>query len=294
MLELQHLGGLDATARLQIFFDLVEQCSPYDEARIRIAQGRVSPELAVLIHSHQATLQTWIAFQDFFRTEFAVEVNVDRAWQELENLHYEWTEASQAFTSKFICHHAMLLMRFPKEKFPDRDKTIKLKLWQGLPKMSKERLKGFLEDGYPLQKVTARLERERLYLEASNGPNIYRVPEQKDTPETIPSPPTEVTVSKEEVENLRKQISEIKTTLLRSSTRRPPMQVSQEKPGCPYCRANNHSLPECWRAPPPGHCFDCRRLNCHRGYSQCPGRNKPTSPKSDTASQSPAPSAPQA
>lgn len=132
---------------------MVKQCSPYDATHIQIAKGRVSPELAVLIHSKQTTqeLESWTAFQSFLRTEFTVEVNVDRdrAWQELEAFHYDWVESPQAFTNKFICQHAMLITRFPRKYFPNRDKTIKgqlCKLRRGMPAALKEKLEGFLDD----------------------------------------------------------------------------------------------------------------------------------------------------
>lgn len=53
VLELHQLQSLDAAARLQMFFELVEQCSPSDATRVQIAKGRVTAELAVLVHSKQ-------------------------------------------------------------------------------------------------------------------------------------------------------------------------------------------------------------------------------------------------
>lgn len=46
ILELKHLG-LDAAARLQMFFELAERCTPFDNTRIQVAKERVSSELAV-------------------------------------------------------------------------------------------------------------------------------------------------------------------------------------------------------------------------------------------------------
>lgn len=163
-----------------MFFELVERCTPFNTTCIQVAKERVSSELAVLIHNKQHILNTWDDFQTFLHIEFAVEVNVDRGWQELKNLKYDWTETSQSSTNKFICHHESLVTRFLREKFPDRDKTIKRKLWKGMPKMSKEKLEGFLEEHYPLHKFTDRLEHERLYLEASNGPKIWRILAEKE------------------------------------------------------------------------------------------------------------------
>ncbi|KAG0721231.1 hypothetical protein GWK47_046871 [Chionoecetes opilio] len=140
LLELHQLQGLDATARLQMFFELIEQCSSSDATRIQIAKGRVSSELSILIHNYQTNhkIETWAALRNLFETEFATEVSVDRAWQELEAIGYDWAESPQAFTHRFICQHAVIATKFPNEKFPNRDKTIKRKLWYGLPAVSRE------------------------------------------------------------------------------------------------------------------------------------------------------------
>ena len=53
ILELDQLQGLNATTQLQIFFELVEQCSDNDVRRVKIAKERVSPKIAALIHNHK-------------------------------------------------------------------------------------------------------------------------------------------------------------------------------------------------------------------------------------------------
>ena len=53
MLESYQLQGLDAAARLQMFCELVEQSHNTDVGRIQVAKGRVSTDLAILIHNHQ-------------------------------------------------------------------------------------------------------------------------------------------------------------------------------------------------------------------------------------------------
>lgn len=40
--------------------------------------------------------------------------------------------------------------QFPREKLPNRDKTIKRKLWQDLTPEVKSILEGFLEEDYPV------------------------------------------------------------------------------------------------------------------------------------------------
>ncbi|KAG0728868.1 hypothetical protein GWK47_031564 [Chionoecetes opilio] len=148
VLELYQLQGLDAAARLQMFFELVEQCSSSDATRIQVAKGRVSSELAILIHNYQTNqkIETWAALRNLFQTEFATEVSIDRAWQELESMGYDSGESPQAFTHRLICQHAVIATKFPNEKLPNRDKTIKRNLWYSLPPESRERLEGFLDE----------------------------------------------------------------------------------------------------------------------------------------------------
>ncbi|KAG0709960.1 hypothetical protein GWK47_023746 [Chionoecetes opilio] len=181
MLELHQLQGLDAAACLQMFFELVEQCSSSDTTLIQIAKGRVSSELAILIHNNQTyqKIESWAALRNLFQTEFATEVSIDRAWQELESIGYDWGESPQAFTHRFICQHAVIETKFPNERFPNRDKTIKRKLWYGLPPESRERLEGFLDEGYPLKKFMDRLEHERQLLEERHTPRVNMIPEEK-------------------------------------------------------------------------------------------------------------------
>ncbi|KAG0725463.1 hypothetical protein GWK47_038598 [Chionoecetes opilio] len=182
VLELHQLQGLDATARLQMFFELIEQCSSSDATRIQIAKGRVCSEFSILIHNYQANhkVETWAALRNLFETEFTTEVSVDRAWQELEAMSYDWGESPQAFTHRFICQHAVIATKLPNEKFPDRDKTLKRKLWYGLPVASREKLEGFLDEGYPLKKFLDRIEHERQILEERPIQSINMIPTQRE------------------------------------------------------------------------------------------------------------------
>ncbi len=181
-LDLDQLQGVEAAARLQMFFDLIEKCSDEDETRVQVAKGRVSSELAILIHNNQSKrrCKTWLELKDFLKIEFAVDVNLDRAWQKIDAAGYDWEESPQAFTNRFICQYAILETRFPREKFPSRDKSIKRNLWHGLPQESNERLEGFLDEDYPLNKFIDRVEHERQLLEARHTPTLNRVKGAKD------------------------------------------------------------------------------------------------------------------
>ncbi len=114
ILEVNQLQALNATTQLQIFFELVEQCSDDDLRRVQVAKGRVSSELAALIHNHQTRYQcnTWGDLKQLLKTELSTDVNFDRAWQEIDSATYDWAESPQAFTNNFICQYAILETRF--------------------------------------------------------------------------------------------------------------------------------------------------------------------------------------
>ncbi len=284
ILQLQELQGLNSTTTLQIFFELVEQCSGDDRRRVQIAKGRVSSELAALIHNRQTSHQcnTWPELKLLLKTEFSTDVNFDRAWQDINTSYYDWADSPQAFANQFICQYAILETRFPKEKLPNRDKTIKKKLWQGLTQDAKERLEGFLDEDYPLAKFIDRVEHERQRLEVSHSSSLFRVKQGKkeeqerniatlQTPTMTENVKTNATSRESitKVESLERQIKTLTEELekLRSSNKKPS---SQEY--CSYCQSSTHALRDCWRKPPRGTCFDCRRYGCWRGSNNCPGK----------------------
>ena len=69
----------------------------------------------------------------------------------------------------------MLETRLLKEKCLNRDKTIKRKIWHGLTKSTKERLKGFLDEKYPLNKFIDWVEHDRQILLELHTPSLNHV-----------------------------------------------------------------------------------------------------------------------
>ena len=284
VLDLYQLSGLEAAGRLQIFFEAVEKCTDDDSTRVMIAKSRLSSELAMLIHNNQAKSRctTWISFCDFLRNEFAVDVNVDRAWQELEDHEYDWMFAPQHYTNKFICRHAVLETRFPNERFPNRDKNIKRKLWQGMPKESQKRLEAFLEEDYPLTKFIDRVEHERQILIAHPSAQVYHLQKEK-TANPPPKESQEISDLKDQVKNLTEALAKMNPVKSANSLPPPLMSLPVSTPSnpfvnprassCPCCYSNSHRLFECPVKPPQRNaCFDCHRVGCRRGYPTCPGR----------------------
>ena len=279
VLELGQLEGIEAAARLQMFIELVEQVSGQDETRVKVAKSRLSPEIAMLVHNRQQHCNLkWSDLCRLLRTQFAVEVTVDRAWQDLDAEQYDWAEESpQAFSNRFVCKYAVLETKFPAEHFPNQDKTIKRKIWRGLPREVKERTEGFLEEDYPLEKFMERIGYQRqLWLDGQvPGVNKIKVEEGKDK---------ELEMLRQQVASLTQNLSQLQAqgkppryqTPARRELNFQPRRTERRWPPsnqpsfCVYCRTSTHTLEQCRKAPGPGLCFDCHRANCRRGNPGCP------------------------
>ncbi len=62
ILQLRALDDLESAGKLNLFFDLVEQCTPEDEDRVKVEKTSVSSDLAtMLIHTQQGknNCQSW-------------------------------------------------------------------------------------------------------------------------------------------------------------------------------------------------------------------------------------------
>ncbi len=92
------------------FLEQVEQCSEIEATRVQITKGRVSTEIAALIHNHQTlhNCNTWDSIKGFLNSHFNKEINFDRAWKDTNSECYDWSESPQAFVNNFICRYAIL------------------------------------------------------------------------------------------------------------------------------------------------------------------------------------------
>ena len=263
VLDLLQLGGIEAAGNLNIFFDLVEACTPVEEERLSVVKTRISSEIALLLRNRQSqgTAQTWEGVKGLFREEFAAEVNFDRAWQEIESMRYNWGDSPQVFTNELNCKYALIESTFPNEKIPSKDQLIKRKLWRGMALEAKEKLETFLGEGYPLNKFIDRVEFERQFLLGRAPQFVCTVPDKKveklDLPKTPLTPPTS------DMDDLKAQLKSLAEKVER---------LGKDKTFCPYCRSNTHDLRNCSKCPAPGTCFDCLRPNCRRGSPGCPGK----------------------
>ena len=300
ILELHQLEGLEATAHLQMFMELVEQVAEDDLTRVTVAKSRLGSEIAMLVHNKQQKEKslTWKRLCKFLQTEFTLDINLDRAWQDLESVQYEWEESPQSFSNRFLCKYAVLETKFPKEKFPSRDKTIKRLIWHGLPRELKERIEGFLDEEYPLTRFLDRVEYQRQMYLQTNPSNVNHI-KNKSLKRSAPDPPSQGPSNHPDphapshLEKIRQLEEQVNTLTTQLANMQPPMFKTGPQPllppfpppfsplprpqlplrkYCPYCQNHSHNLYECKSAPKDKSCFDCGRQQCRRGNPNCPAK----------------------
>lgn len=291
VLELEVLQRLDSAARLQMFFELVEQCSSNPQTRLEIAKSRVDGDLAVMIHTaqRQREITSWKELKEYLTQEFGVEMNFDQAWRQSDSFHYDWLESPQSFVHKFKCHYAAIRGTFHDETLPDRDKLLKRKLLQGFPKNSRDMLEAFMDDNIPLNKFLGHVENERVMLMNTRksvnsvpSPSVNNVASALSEKDSLSSCGSLNSVA---LQSDRTNSTGVEETLAKLTARLDQLQ-QQMKPNprvgtpprkfCAYCQTETHTLRECWRKPGRGHCFDCRRYGCRRGKPDCPGKTART------------------
>ncbi len=287
-IHITDLKRLEATGRLTLFFENAEQCTEVDEERVMVAKKRVSSNLALLLQNRQARGQctSWEEVENLLRNEFAVDLNLDQAWRELEAATYDWEDSPQAFTNRLICRYAVLEQKFSAEKLLNRDRLIKRKLWQGLPSTVKSRIESFTDTDYPLTQFLDCLEHERQFLLEAQKVPVFHIPEKGGKP--TPPPEAEPRMTNQHFEKLQQQLDNLTQKMTKmikppTSFKCPRCRTDDHtrsncpSPYCPYCRNDTHSLSNCTQRPPVGTCFDCRRPNCRRGKPGCPGRTEASS-----------------
>ncbi len=184
-------------------------------------------------------------------------------------------------------------------------KPLREKNWHGLTKEAKERLEGFLDEDYPLNKFIDKVfvEHERQLLIEVHTPMVHHIPNNKKSsnpyPEDLQARGTltlqnNQTPNQEgELNNLREQERSLTENFHKLQTVPPqptpllpllptpayaplPRMASQPLPRpiiyCPCCRSNRHNLLDCSSKPKGGACFDYHRRGCRLGNQDCPGK----------------------
>ena len=287
VLTLQELHEFTASTRLNQFFELVEGCTENDQLRVQVAKGRVDINLVALIQNAKGRIQSWDDFKDFFQTELSVGFNQDRAWQELEAQKYDWSESPQAFAHRLLSQYAVLKNNFPQESFPHKIRTIKRKLFKGMPERCQESLEGYMENDYPLDKFMDRLDHERQFfirtdervqMVKSDKGKVQKSDIQVGQEELRKDLEGQITCLSHQIADLSDAVSKTlkvskESTLINQpqAAVRPPSRY-QKGPYCAYCQKTTHNLVDCRFRPPKGHCFECRQPGCWRGKVNCPGK----------------------
>ena len=253
-LTLTDLEGVEAGAKLALFIDRVEQVTSDEGSRLQVAKTRLGTQIVFLVQNcqKQGQCQTWTELKEFLQNEFINDMNVDRAWQEIEAMQYDWTMDSQSFSHEMRCKFALLETNFPKETFPSKDQTIKRKICQGLPPQTKAKLEAFSEVTYPLKRFLDRVEYERQFLlgdtsgeyHVKKGKTITSSNPKNSLTSNIPStasPQSEL--NPQPVDPLRWEVNELAKkvdNLVQSRNRRL---------FCYHCQKPTHNTQDCWGTP---------------------------------------------
>ena len=260
VLELRQLRGVEGAGRLTVFLSQVESCTTDTDERQQIVQMRVDAPLALFIQNIRTKeRKTWKEFKECL-TEELTDQSEDRIYDSINDLNYNYEEDPIEFASRLKCKLAMLEIKIQTGEIPKVERLIKNKLLKGMPKASRDRLDLYMDDNVSLKRFLNKLETERVVVSAQQQTHeTVRAIEQpvQPTPGAAAFPPTR----SQPPRNSRPWVNE-------------GMRRARGDQGryCPYCRARNHSVAECRRQPRPGSCYDCLRMNCHRGHPRCPGR----------------------
>ncbi len=165
-------------------------------------------------------------------------------------------EDPYAFATQVKSQMALLEVKSGRSNVVNKDKVIKQKLIQSLPRSSRGKLELYKESNIPISQFLEKFAHERALANAQGAVPLRKVEEKSEPP----------------VDEVTKRLNELearfrRATSLTSRGRRPPSYKY-----CPYCRSTRHSILECWRKPAPGACYDCLETNCRRGNPTCAGR----------------------
>ena len=118
-------------------------------------------------------------------------------------------------------------------------------MWQGLPRDLKDKLEGFLDEAYPLNKFLDRVEYQRQLFLETQTPFVKQVSRENEssvrpkegrplTPAPASSPESE---NKSEIEDLKEQMKALTTQLSQSKSTNPPSQYHQYQSFTPSGRS---------------------------------------------------------
>lgn len=258
VLELDQLKGVAGEGRLSIFLSQLEECAFSTHDRLRMVTTRVDVHLAIYVQAILARNPgiTWEEFKKHLKEELT-EQNEDNIFDAINSLKYQVEEDPTEFVAHLKCKLALLELRTNGKETPSKEKIIKTKLMQGLPKASRERLELFKDPNVSLKRFMDRFSLERTIVLAQ----ITEVRSVQASPTTTP-----------EKDETSKRLDEMESRLRRMNTQGTVNRNKSYSQYCRYCRSSSHGEDTCRRNPRPGSCFDCLRTNCYRGHPRCEGR----------------------
>ena len=257
VLELRHLSGVEGAGRLGVFLSQVENCSQDTQERQQIVNMRVDASLAMFVQNVlRRGYMSWGEFKLHLTSELT-DQSEERILDCLNDFNYTCDEDPIEFVSHLKCKLALLEVNSGEDDVPNRERLIKKKLIKGMPKESRDRLELYMDPNMSLRKFLRKLNTERLVVMSHRREkvNVVEPPRLFHEPRQNWSAPNR---TQGQANSNRK--------------REQPRQWPQRNRYCPYCRASNHTVAECYRKPRPGSCYDCLRMGCRQGQPGCPGR----------------------
>ena len=253
VLELTQLKGVDGEGKLSAFLDQVEMCASSFEERKQILKTRLDAQLNISVQALMTDHEIWSWSQlRKVMIEGLTSQSKDRIFDVINEFKYDLEEDPYYFVNQLKYKLALLDIKTGSGTIVNKDKLIKQKLIQGLPKHQRDRLELYKEAKMPLNQFLERFNHERATAQATTSSHVRSVGAENTTTN----------------DELCKKIADLESKLARMNTRR--WEPSDRY--CPYCRTNSHTVANCRRNPPPGSCYDCLRMNCRRGQAGCPGR----------------------
>lgn len=256
ILELGQLKGVEGEGKLSTFLSQIEQCSHLPEERKRILATRLDSHLGILVQAmvSEDPYMSWGELKEALK-ENLTDQSKDRLLDSLSEMKYDVMEDPYEFTSRLKCRLALLDVNSGRVDILKKNKIIKQKLIQGLPRTSREKLELYKEADIPLTQFLNKFMNMRAL-----------VIEQGDAPVRVvtTNPPAK---SKEVDERLER----LEATVRKWNFSGGRWERSRTPKYCPYCKSTAHNIRECKKKPRPGSCYDCLGMNCRRGNTNCPG-----------------------
>ena len=275
-LKLDDLSKVTSKQKLKKYFASIEVSTSTEEGRINGALFRMDHNVSSIVEDEieGQNIQTWAEFKQKCYGLFTVPMEINKFLQELNtNYTYHIDLEPRNFANRL----KVLFSSVNANGLPDRDLTIKQKLYDGLTPQRKAAMKILMLDTkVSLESFIKELENQRnmYHQESLYEKKIREVKEMSQV--RSPEKGVESATSQSEMmanlsaticEEFRKGQESLVRALESNQPRRPKY--------CGYCNVKDqHWSRFCPQNPPPNSCFDCWKVGHRRNDPGCPKKKE--------------------